>query len=57
MILSGIVNEIMKEDADFTVTYSIDGSVMNRVGNYIVQSFNIDGKQHAPPTLSIFRVS
>ena len=53
-IISGIVNEIMEEDADVTVTYSNDGSAMNRVGNYIVQSFNINGKQRALPTLSIF---
>ena len=44
----------MEEDADVTVTYSNDGSAMNRVGNYIVQSFNINGKQRALPTLSTF---
>ena len=36
---------------------SNDGSAMNRVGNYIVQSFNINGKQRALPTLPIFRES
>ena len=39
------------------VTYSNDGSSQSGVGNYIVQSFSIDGKQRALPTLNIFTES
>ena len=39
------------------VTYSNDGSSQSGVGNYIVQSFSIDGKQRALPTLNILTES
>ena len=49
VILSGIVNETMQENAKFTVIYSNDVFAMNGVDNYVVQSFNINEKQRALP--------
>ena len=58
LILAGIVNEIMDPDSNKTaITYSNDGSAQSGVGNYIVQSFFINGKQRALPTLPIFTES
>ena len=39
------------------LTYSNDSSSQSGVGNYIIQSFSIDGKQHVLPTLNIFTES
>ena len=41
MALSSIVEEIMKGN-DATVLYSNDGSAMNQVGSYVVQSLTIN---------------
>lgn len=58
MILAGIVNEMMSPDAvNSAITLSNDGSAQSGVGNFIVQSFFINGKQRALPTLSIFTES
>ena len=54
MILSNIVEEIMNGDSQSVVTYSNDGSSLNRTGNFVVQSFNINGVQRLLPTLGIF---
>ena len=54
LILAGITNEIMSSEMETVVTYSNDGSALSGVGNYIVQSFSINGKQRALPTLNIF---
>ena len=54
MILSHIVEEIMCSDSNSVVTYSNDGSSLNRTGNFVVQSFHVNGKQRALPTLGIF---
>ena len=55
MVLAGIVTEIMSIDTEKAViTYSNDGSGQNGVGNYMVQSFSINGKQRALPTLPVF---
>ena len=54
LILAGITNEIMSSEMEIVVTYSNDGSALSGVGNYIVQSFSINGKQRALPTLNIF---
>ena len=57
LILSGIANEIMSPKSETVVTYSNDGSAQSGVGNYVVQSFSINGKQQALPTMSIFTES
>ena len=54
LILGGIANEIMLPNLHTVVTYSNDGSVQSGVENYVVQSFSINGKQRAFPTMSIF---
>ena len=36
------------------MTYSNDGSSLNCTGNFVVQSFNINGEQRILPTLGIF---
>ena len=57
LVLAGIVNEVMSPDNKTIVTYSNDGSAQNGVGNYTVQSFTINGKQRALPTMPIFTES
>ena len=52
MALSTIVEEIMSGSK--AVMYANDGSAMNSVGSYVVQSITIDGVQRPLPTLSIF---
>ena len=47
----------MLPDSHTVVTYSSGGSAESGVGNYIVQSFSINGKQRALPTMSIFTES
>ena len=54
MILSNIVEEIMNGDSQNVVTYSNDGSSLNRTGNFVVQSFNINGVQRMLLTSGIF---
>ena len=54
MILASIVTEIMSPESETTITYSNDGSSKSGPGNFIVQSFIINGKQRALPTLPIF---
>ena len=54
MILSNIVEEIMNDDSQSVVTYSNDGSSLNRTGSFAIQSFNINGVQRILPTLGIF---
>ena len=54
MILASIVTEIMSPESETTITYSNDGSSKSGAGNFIVQSFIINGKQRARPTLPIF---
>ena len=52
-VLSSIVEEIMTCDENSVVTYSCDGSSLSKTGNFVVQSFIIDGKQRALPTFGI----
>ena len=49
LILSGIVNEIMDETNEIIVTYSNDGSALNRVGSFIVKSFCINDNSSKYP--------
>ena len=42
MILSNIVEVIMNGDPQNAVTYSDDGSLLNRTGNFVVPSFNMN---------------
>ena len=42
MILSNIVEVIMNGDPQNVVTYSDDGSLLNRTGNFVVPSFNMN---------------
>ena len=44
----------MNDDSQSVVTYSNDGSSLNRTGNFAIQSFNINGVQRILPTLGIF---
>ena len=57
MILAGIVTEIMSPNSETTIMHSNDGSSKSGIGNFIVQSFIINGKQRALPTLQIFTES
>ena len=57
MALNAIVEEMMKDECNACITYSNDGSSMNGVGAYVVQSLMIDGAQHALPTLGVFTES
>ena len=43
--------------SDSTIVYSNDGSALNGVGNFVVQSISIDGKQRALLTMGIFTES
>ena len=52
MALSLIVEEIMSGD-DVCVVYSNDGSAQSGVGNYVVQSFTINGTPRSLTTLGI----
>ena len=52
MALNQIVEEIMESDG-VAITYSNDGSAMNKVGSYVVQSITVNGIQCALPTISI----
>ena len=56
MALNNIVEEIMSSDSG-TITYSNDGSSLNKVGSYVVQSITVDGVQRALPSLSIITES
>lgn len=56
MILSSITEQIMCS-SESTIVYSNDGSALSRVGNFVVQSISIDGKQRALPTMGIFTES
>ena len=47
----------MPPESEAVVRYSNDGSEQSGVGNYIVQSFSINGKQQALPTMNIFTES
>ena len=53
LILAGITNE-MPSEMETVVTYSNDGSPQSGAGNYVAQSFSINGKQRALHTLNIF---
>ena len=59
MVLAGLVNEMMREENNekAVITYSNDGSSKSGVGNYVVQSFIINGKQRSLPVMSIFTES
>ena len=52
LALSSIVDELMSSEGG-SITYSNDGSAQNKVGNYVVQSITINGKQRVLPALSI----
>lgn len=52
MTLNNIVEEIMNSDGG-SITYSNDGSVLNRVGSFVVQSITVNGTQWFLPALSI----
>jgi len=52
LALNAIVEEIMSNE-NSSITYSNDGSALNKVGKYIVQSITINGVQRALPSLSV----
>lgn len=53
MALNSIVEEVMNSSEGSSVTYSNDGSAMNKVGSYVVQSITVNGVQRALPALTI----
>ena len=57
MALNAIVQEMMEEENTSSITYSNDGSSMNGVGSFVVQSLTINGVQRTLPTLGIFTES
>ena len=50
MVLCSITEQMMISN-NFTIVYSNDGSGMSGVGNYVVQSVTINGKQQTLPTM------
>ena len=54
MALSSIVEEMMSEDTIASITHSNDGSSMNGVSSYVVQSLTLNGVQRCLPTFGIF---
>ena len=54
MALCAIVDEIMSRETDAAITYSNDGSSMDEVGSYVLQSLTMNGVQRTLPTLAIF---
>ena len=57
MALNAIVEEMMDENIQASITFPNDRSSMSGVGAYEVQSLTINGVQRALPTLSIFTES
>ena len=57
MALCAIVEEIMKDDTNASITYANDGSSLSGTGAFVVQSFIINGDQRCLPTFSIFTES
>ena len=57
MALNAIVQEMMEEGNTSSITYSNDGSSMNGVGSFVVQSLTINGVQRTLPNLGIFTES
>ena len=57
MALNAIVQEMMEEGNTSSITYSNDGSSMNGVGSFVVQSLTINGVRRTLPTLGIFTES
>ena len=53
MALSSIVDEMMSDENNATITYSNDGSGMSGLGKYMVQSLSINGVQRTLPSFSI----
>ena len=52
-VSSSLVEEIMTCDENTVVTYSCHGSSLSKTGNFVGQSFIIDGKQRTLPTFGI----
>ena len=57
MALNAIMQEMMEEGNTSSITYPNDGSSMNGVGSFVVQSLTINGVQRTLPTLGIFTES
>ena len=57
MILSSIVEDVMNSNENGVITYSNDGSSLSGTGSFVVQSFTINGKKRALPTLGVFTES
>ena len=57
MALNAIVEKMMEDESNASITYYNDGSSMSGVGSYIVQSLTINGVQHSLPTLGVFTES
>ena len=55
MALSLLVEDIMNDQTNSTcIVYSNDGSGMNKLGNYVVQSLSINGVRRSLPTFGVF---
>ena len=53
MVLCSITGQMIASD-NSTIVYSNDKSGMSGIGNYLVQSVSIDGKQRTLPIMGIF---
>ncbi|XP_066926157.1 uncharacterized protein [Clytia hemisphaerica] len=55
MALGLLVEDIMEDKTNSTcIVYSNDGSGMNQVGSYVVQSLSINGVRRSLPTFGVF---
>ena len=55
MALNLLLEDITKNpDIETCVVYSYDGSGMNKVGSYLVQSLTINGVRRSLPTFGVF---
>ena len=58
MTLNLLVEDVMKGNKKETcVVYSFDGSAMNGVGNYVVQSFTVNEANRSLPAFGVFSES
>ena len=58
MTLNLLVEDVMKGNKKETcVVYSFDGSAVNGVGNYVVQSFTVNEANRSLPAFGVFSES
>ena len=57
MALNAIVEEMMQDESNPSITYPNVGSSMSGVGAFVVQSLTINAAQRSLPTLGVFTES